>query len=48
MKAPLKANSVVGDLILKYKDKEIKYNLIVKDEIKKLIFLEAYLIILRI
>lgn len=43
VKAPLKANSTVGELILRYKEQEIKYNLIVKEEVLKAKFFRSIL-----
>lgn len=39
--APLKTGSVVGELILKYKDSKLKYDLIVKEEIEKANFFRS-------
>lgn len=42
VKAPLKKNDVVGILKLKYKDNTYKYNLIVKEDIKKASYLKVF------
>lgn len=41
VKAPLKKNSIVGELKLKYDNKIYKYNLIVKEDIKKASYMKV-------
>ena len=42
LKAPIKKNSVIGKLKLKYDGKTYKYDLIVKDDIKKASFIKIF------
>ena len=42
IKAPLKKNSKVGVLTLKYDNNEYKYDLIVKNDIKKITFFKVF------
>ncbi len=43
VKAPLKSGEVIGELILKYKENTVKYNLIVKEEVEKASFFRSIL-----
>jgi len=43
VKAPLNKNDVIGHLILKYKNKQYKYDLIVKEDIKKANYFKVFI-----